>query len=150
MDRYTIRRSASSSLPTSTGDRRRLTELLRSCERDDAQSWARAALCACLRQVHDGRLTETQSVIILEARTLDPVSFEVIFHTPFLPDSKVGLRAGKGMPLPPEYLLDPSENDIADSYGVAVADFGIGLPIGAGDVSAPDERGVVWVSLSQR
>ncbi|MEJ7649243.1 MAG: hypothetical protein WKF57_09445 [Nakamurella sp.] len=121
--------------------------------------WSTRALWACLEELRESVITEAAEVRVSDAWTDGPAAFCVVYCPPFQPEERVGLRRhqddsevqivyGLGSSLFQSHGTDQvDERGHADliAFGVAVAAFDIGEPLGNyADTLLRDSNGVGW------
>lgn len=100
--------------------------------------WAQAALDACLEHLPVSRVTESQSVQVLDAWVEDSVAFCVVYRYPYF-DGVLGIRRTFDTDMYGEVPSDPV------AFGCDVADFDIGEPLGSvAEHLRVDGAGVHW------
>lgn len=126
------------------------------------KSWSGRALWACLEELRHSTITEAADVRVEQARTDGPDAFCIIYTPPYQPHRCVGLRRhaadedviieyGLSSTLYLQHVkatrTEPLPDDLPNpiAFGVAVAAFDIGEPLGAtAMLLRTDDRGVGW------
>ena len=161
---HTVTGSAGNEPKRSTAEQRgNVTDAHRSLlERfasDPDAKWSTRAVWACLEELRHSTTTEAAEVRVFDAWTDSPDAFCVVYSPPFQPDEHVGLRRERDDPeVPVSYGLgsglfrshggnqiDDSEPADPIAFGVVVAVFDIGEPLGNYyDSLRRDAAGVGW------